>query len=93
MYFISRNPLLRQASSACIDFIVAGAGTGFPLVKYPQLEFTPSNFFALGSPVGMFLTVRGVETLGETFKLPSCQGFFNIFHPVSMSFVEQSFNL
>lgn len=31
--------------------------------------------------VGMFVTVRGLESLGEQFALPTCPGFFNIFHP------------
>lgn len=29
----------------------------------------------------MFVTVRGLESLGEQFALPTCPGFFNIFHP------------
>lgn len=29
----------------------------------------------------MFVTVRGIETLGKDFCLPTCPGFFNIFHP------------
>ena len=29
----------------------------------------------------MFVTVRGIDTLGEDFRLPTCPGFFNIFHP------------
>lgn len=29
----------------------------------------------------MFVTVRGIDTLGLDFKLPTCDGFFNIFHP------------
>lgn len=29
----------------------------------------------------MFVTVRGLESLGEHFALPTCPGFFNIFHP------------
>ena len=62
---------------------MANTGTGSPLVNYPQLDFDPINFFALGSPIPMFLTVRGVENLGEDFQLPTCAGFFNIFHPVS----------
>ena len=33
--------------------------------------------------VGMFLTVRGIEELGEEFKFPTCDGFLNVFHPVS----------
>jgi len=52
------------------------------MIHYPQLVFQPSNFFALGSPIAMFLTVRGVDCLGEEFQLPTCPGFFNIFHPV-----------
>jgi hypothetical protein len=31
--------------------------------------------------IGMFVAVRGIESLGEDFQLPSCRGFFNIFHP------------
>ena len=34
------------------------AGTGQPYVEYPQLNFEPFALFVLGSPVGMFLTVR-----------------------------------
>ena len=58
-------------------------GVGQPLVKYSQLDFKPQCFFAVGSPIGMFLTVRGVSRFGEEYKLPTCDGFFNIFHPVS----------
>jgi hypothetical protein len=29
----------------------------------------------------MFVTVRGIDTLGEDFRLPTCPRFFNIFHP------------
>ena len=38
-------------------------------------------FYAVGSPVGMFLAVRGVDNLGKDFKFPTCPKFFNIFHP------------
>lgn len=65
-----------------MNFVVGDAGTGIPFIRYPQLDFSPENFFALGSPVAMFLTVRGVASLGEDFQLPTCPGFFNIFHPV-----------
>ena len=34
------------------------AGTGQPYVEYPQLDLSLYAFFALGSPIGMFLTVR-----------------------------------
>lgn len=29
----------------------------------------------------MFVTVRGIESLGENFEFPTCPGFLNIFHP------------
>lgn len=51
-------------------------------VIYHMLDFEPVNFFALGSPIGMFLTVRGLERIEETYQLPTCEGFFNIYHPV-----------
>lgn len=51
-------------------------------VVYPSLDFEPVSFFALGSPIGMFLTVRGVEKIEENYQLPTCRGFFNIYHPV-----------
>lgn len=75
------DPVLRSASSTSVNFVVGDAGTGIPFIRYPQLDFSPENFFALGSPVAMFLTVRGVASLGEDFQLPTCPGFFNIFHP------------
>jgi len=83
--FSGRDPLLRSASNTSVNFIVGGGGTGVPMVRYPQLVFRPRNFFAVGSPIAMFLTVRGVNCLGEDFRLPTCPGFFNIFHPVSFT--------
>ena len=29
----------------------------------------------------MFVTIRGIEKLGMDFRLPTCDGFYNIFHP------------
>lgn len=58
---------------------------------YHTLDFEPVNFFALGSPIGMFLTVRGLEKIEENYQLPTCKGFFNIYHPVSQSFSDISF--
>lgn len=54
-------------------------------VIYHSLDFEPVNFFALGSPIGMFLTVRGLKKIDETYQLPTCKGFFNIYHPVRSS--------
>jgi len=72
-----------QASSVArqVSYNVGPAGTGQPSVKYPTLDIKPVAFFALGSPIGMFLAVRGIDTLGMDFKFPTCKMFFNIFHP------------
>ncbi|XP_036606199.1 phospholipase DDHD2 isoform X1 [Trichosurus vulpecula] len=50
-------------------------------VKYPRLIYKPDIFFAFGSPIGMFLTVRGLKRIDPSYKLPTCKGFFNIYHP------------
>lgn len=46
-----------------------------------QLYFQPSSFFAFGSPIPVFLTVRGIQHLDINFKLPTCSSFYNIYHP------------
>ncbi|XP_053667726.1 uncharacterized protein LOC128718077 [Anopheles marshallii] len=74
------RPLVRKCSQQ-INYEVGPAGTGQPYITYPQLMFQPKMFFALGSPIGMFVTIRGIDALGLDFKLPTCDGFFNIFHP------------
>ncbi|XP_025920236.1 phospholipase DDHD2 [Apteryx rowi] len=56
-------------------------GLGQVSANYPQLIYKPTIFFAFGSPIGMFLTVRGVKRINPNYKLPTCKGFFNIFHP------------
>ncbi|XP_044293405.1 phospholipase DDHD2 isoform X2 [Varanus komodoensis] len=55
--------------------------TGQVSANYPQLIYKPQIFFAFGSPIGMFLTVRGVNRIDPNYRLPTCKGFFNIFHP------------
>ena len=80
--------LLRAVSSASIEvpYERGVAGTGQPTVRYAKLNFEPANMFALGSPMGLFVTVRGVTSFGLDFKLPTCASFYNIFHPVSVFF-------
>ncbi|XP_042657431.1 phospholipase DDHD2 isoform X1 [Tyto alba] len=56
-------------------------GLGQVSANYPQLNYKPTIFFAFGSPIGMFLTVRGVKRINPDYRLPTCKGFFNIFHP------------
>ncbi|XP_055929483.1 phospholipase DDHD2-like [Argiope bruennichi] len=55
--------------------------SGMALIVYPRLKFQPACFFALGSPISMFLAVRGYDTISENFKFPTCPAFFHIFHP------------
>ncbi|NWU82241.1 DDHD2 Phospholipase, partial [Onychorhynchus coronatus] len=66
-------------------FRVSGTNPNLPLFQvsanYPQLNYKPTIFFAFGSPIGMFLTVRGVKRIDPNYSLPTCKGFFNIFHP------------
>jgi len=55
-----------------------------PMLKpnYPQLSFSVSNTFILGSPVAVFLLIRDQrEPLALNYTLPGCKRIFNIFHP------------
>eukprot|EP00117_Sycon_ciliatum_P032993 scpid23734/ scgid25479/ SEC23-interacting protein; p125 len=58
----------------------SGPGVGNVFVDYPQLSFLLRSFFAVGSPIAMFCSLRGIK-LGPSFHLPTCPTFFNIFHP------------
>jgi hypothetical protein len=46
----------------------------------PVLLFSVDNLFCFGSPVGLFLNVRG-QQIARDFKLPTCKRVFNIYHP------------
>ncbi|XP_062071186.1 SEC23-interacting protein isoform X2 [Lepus europaeus] len=69
-------------SSMRVDYESFEVGTGQVSVVYNSLDFEPEIFFALGSPIGMCLTVRGVDRIDENYRLPTCKGFFNIYHPL-----------
>ncbi|XP_023281544.1 SEC23-interacting protein isoform X2 [Seriola lalandi dorsalis] len=79
---VKKLPVGSTVSSVHVDYNYFEVGTGQVSVVYHSLDFEPVNFFALGSPIGMFLTVRGLEKIEETYQLPTCKGFFNIYHPV-----------
>lgn len=70
------NPTNVKSNSQCLDVM-----TGQVSADYPQLIYKPQIFFAFGSPIGMFLTVRGIKRIDPTYSLPTCKGFFHIFHP------------
>ncbi|XP_038713765.1 phospholipase SGR2-like isoform X2 [Tripterygium wilfordii] len=63
-----------------------------PYIKYKKLEFKVDTFYAVGSPLGVFLALRNIrigigkgqayweeETISE--EMPACRQMFNIFHP------------
>ncbi|EPY74700.1 hypothetical protein CB1_001907019 [Camelus ferus] len=75
-------PLGAYVSSVHVDYESFEVGTGQVSVVYSSLDFEPEVFFALGSPIAMFLTIRGVDRIDENYRLPTCKGFFNIYHPL-----------
>uniref|UniRef100_A0A7N0TRD4 DDHD domain-containing protein n=1 Tax=Kalanchoe fedtschenkoi TaxID=63787 RepID=A0A7N0TRD4_KALFE len=63
-----------------------------PFIKYTKLEFKVDTFFAVGSPLGVFLALRNIrigigrgqdyweeEKINE--EMPACRRMINIFHP------------
>ncbi|XP_035544760.1 phospholipase SGR2 isoform X1 [Juglans regia] len=63
-----------------------------PYIKYTKLQFEVDTFFAVGSPLGVFLALRNIrigigkgkdyweeENISE--EMPACRQMFNIFHP------------
>ncbi|XP_033476018.1 triacylglycerol hydrolase DDHD2 isoform X3 [Epinephelus lanceolatus] len=58
-----------------------GIAKGQVSIDYPQLAFHPQTFFAFGSPIGMFLTVRGLKHIDPNYCFPTCKSFYNIYHP------------
>ncbi|XP_050220488.1 phospholipase SGR2 isoform X2 [Mercurialis annua] len=63
-----------------------------PYIKFTKLEFKVDTFFAVGSPLGVFLALRNIrigvgkgqdywleENISE--EMPACRQMFNIFHP------------
>eukprot|EP00742_Colponemidia_sp_Colp-10_P008174 GILJ01008830.1.p1 GENE.GILJ01008830.1~~GILJ01008830.1.p1 ORF type:complete len:661 (+),score=124.09 GILJ01008830.1:165-1985(+) len=50
--------------------------------SYPQLSFAPQNLFIMGSPLPLFLTIRGAKMGPQNTELPTCRNLFNIFHPL-----------
>ncbi|KAM4675700.1 triacylglycerol hydrolase DDHD2 [Discoglossus pictus] len=77
-----QQPQLSSSSSLnIVNYEYFDVGIGQVSVIYPQLSFCPEIFFALGSPIGMFLTVRGVKRIDPKYQFPTCKRFFNIYHP------------
>ncbi|XP_055371459.1 uncharacterized protein LOC129605616 [Condylostylus longicornis] len=79
--YLETQKIPNPAHSQQVNYTFGSSGAGQPKIDYPQLLFGPKKFFALGSPIGLFTTIRGIAKLGMDFKLPTCPGFYNIFHP------------
>ncbi|XP_078809011.1 triacylglycerol hydrolase DDHD2 isoform X6 [Oryzias latipes] len=70
-----------QAVTSAVDYEYFDVGIGQVSIDYPQLAFQPQAFFAFGSPIGMFLTVRGLKRIDPNYTFPTCKSFYNIYHP------------
>ena len=55
---VAKSLSLASVASVEVVYQQGLAGTGQPYVEYPQLGLSFYALFALGSPIGMFLTVR-----------------------------------
>ncbi|KAF5892770.1 phospholipase DDHD2 isoform X2, partial [Clarias magur] len=75
--------LIRESrpKTSAVDYQHFDVGIGQVSINYPQLNFHPQAFFAFGSPIGMFLTVRGLKRIDPNYSFPTCSSFYNIFHP------------
>nr|XP_040050547.1 phospholipase DDHD2 isoform X5 [Gasterosteus aculeatus aculeatus] len=70
-----------QSVTSAVDYEYFDVGIGQVSIDYPQLAFHPQTFFAFGSPIGMFLTVRGLKQIDPNYSFPTCKSFYNIYHP------------
>ncbi|KAI9989060.1 hypothetical protein PInf_022786 [Phytophthora infestans] len=73
----TRRPGRNKTATASGAVQNGGSGAD-PLV--PKLAFDVEDLFCFGSPVGLFLNVRG-QKLDRDFQLPRCRRLFNIYHP------------
>lgn len=78
---IANHLSITSGSTITAQYLRGHFGAGQLKIKYSQLDFTPNALYALGSPIAVFLTLRGVQDLGEFFQLPTCPRVYNIFHP------------
>uniref|UniRef100_A0A8C6PV42 DDHD domain containing 2 n=1 Tax=Nothobranchius furzeri TaxID=105023 RepID=A0A8C6PV42_NOTFU len=80
---MSQDPHFHRAQSitSAVDYEYFDVGIGQVSIDYPQLAFHPQTFFAFGSPIGMFLTVRGLKRIDPNYSFPTCKSFYNIYHP------------
>ncbi|KAM9312968.1 triacylglycerol hydrolase DDHD2 [Gastrophryne carolinensis] len=78
---LNQPALSFRSSFSMVNYEHFDVGIGQVKINYPQLNFHPEIFFAWGSPIGMFLTVRGLKRIDPKYQFPTCKRFFNIYHP------------
>ncbi|XP_077326072.1 triacylglycerol hydrolase DDHD2 isoform X1 [Lithobates pipiens] len=78
---VGQPPLSSGSTVNMVNYEYFDVGIGQVKINYPQLSFHPEIFFAWGSPIGMFLTVRGLKRIDPKYQFPTCKRFFNIYHP------------
>ncbi|XP_072255882.1 triacylglycerol hydrolase DDHD2 isoform X2 [Pyxicephalus adspersus] len=78
---VNQPPLSSGSTFNMVNYEYFDVGIGQVKINYPQLSFHPEIFFAWGSPIGMFLTVRGLKRIDPKYQFPTCKRFFNIYHP------------
>ncbi|XP_075063129.1 triacylglycerol hydrolase DDHD2 isoform X2 [Mixophyes fleayi] len=78
---LTQPPLSSGSTLNVVNYEYFDVGIGQVRIDYPQLSFHPQIFFAWGSPIGMFLTVRGLKRIDPNYQFPTCKRFFNIYHP------------
>ncbi|XP_075714937.1 triacylglycerol hydrolase DDHD2 isoform X2 [Rhinoderma darwinii] len=79
--YLTPPPLTSGTTFNMVNYEYFDVGIGQVRINYPQLSFHPEVFFAWGSPIGMFLTVRGLKRIDPKYQFPTCKRFFNIYHP------------
>ncbi|KAL6856925.1 hypothetical protein ACP4OV_018307 [Aristida adscensionis] len=84
---------IRDVSSGRISTGQGGTIQSYtPQIRYTKLNFKVDTFYAVGSPLGVFLSLRNVRIgigKGQDYwkdeniveEMPCCRQMFNIFHP------------
>ncbi|KAG7400097.1 S23-interacting protein [Phytophthora boehmeriae] len=75
-----KKPKRKNSQQKLSGSVASGLPNGSAIQLVPKLAFDVEDLFCFGSPVGLFLNVRG-QKLDRDFKLPRCQRLFNIYHP------------
>ncbi|KAK8298676.1 hypothetical protein V6Z12_D05G270900 [Gossypium hirsutum] len=89
---VRKPPSLQKFDQKLVVTLDDAAQRYTPYIRYTKLEFKVDTFFAVGSPLGVFLALRNIriglgkgqdywdeENISE--EMPACRQMLNIFHP------------